>query len=105
MSYQRYKIYLEEEKKKATSEKDEKVKQILDSEIKEVQEKIDDLIKSSVSLDKKFVDLVRLSENNTNPSMMISEANALKRKSEEQIIESENLKETLRLLHVKRSKQ
>ena len=55
-------------------------KQILDKEIKEVEGKIDHLMESSKVLDKKFVKLVKDAENHSNQSLMIEEANALKRK-------------------------
>ena len=44
--------------------------------------------KSSESLDEKFVKLVKDCNNNPIASVLISEANALKGKSEEQVLET-----------------
>ena len=99
-----YKFYLEEEKKKASVEKSDERKQALDAEIKELEELVENLANSSAILDKKFVDLVMKAENNKNSIAMISEANALKRKSEEQLAESKKLEESIKLLKTKRAK-
>ena len=93
-----------EEKKKAAGKDKDKAKQILDAEIKEIEEKIENLTEISSSLDMKFVDLVKNAENNKNASLIISEANGLKRKSEEQVKECQKLGEALKLLKTKRSK-
>ena len=103
-SYQRYQEHLKEEKKKAAGKDKDKAKQILDAEIKEIEEKIENLTEISSSLDMKFVDLVKNAENNKNASLIISEANGLKRKSEEQVKECQKLGEALKLLKTKRSK-
>ena len=103
-AHQRYQCYLEEEKKKESSKKVNTVKQLLDSEIYEIKQKINALVKSSTSLDKKFVELVRDAEKSKDATLMISEANGLKRKSEEQVSEREKLEETLNLVKEKRSK-
>ena len=72
---------LDEEKKKAEKKKQVgQSKQILDKEIKEVEGKINHLMESSKVLDKKFFKLVKDAENHSNQSLMIEEANALKRK-------------------------
>ena len=67
-------------------------------EIEELQGKISALDKSSKLLDQKFVSLVRYSEECSNMLEPISEANALKRKSEEQIDDMRKLQETLQKL-------
>ena len=103
-AHQRYRCYLEEEKKKESSKKADTVKQLLDSEIYEIKQKINDLVKSCTSLDTKFVKLVRNAEKSKDAALMISEANGLKRKSEEHVSEREKLKETLHLVIEKRSK-
>ena len=77
-AYQRYRTYLDEEKKKAAKKQFDQSKQILDKEIKEVEGKIDHLIKSSKVLGKKFIEIVKDTENHSNQSLMIEEANALK---------------------------
>ena len=103
-AHQRYRCYLEEEKKKESSKKADTVKQLLDSEIYEIKQKINALVKSCTSLDTKFVELVRNAEKGKDAALMISEANGLKRKSEEQVSEREKLEETLNLVKEKRSK-
>ena len=96
-AHQRYRCYLEEEKKKESSKKADTVKQLLDSEIYEIKQEINDLVKSCTSLDTKFVKLVRNAEKSKDAALMISEANGLKRKSEEHVSEREKLEETFTL--------
>ena len=103
-AHQRYRCYLEEEKKKESSKKADTVKQLLDSEIYEIKQKINALVKSCTSLDTKFVKLVRNAEKSKDAALMISEANGLKRKSEEHVSQREKLEETLHLVKEKRSK-
>ena len=73
-------------------------------EIKELQEKISALDKSCKLLDQKFVSFVKNSEKCNNMLGIISEANALKRKSEEQVDDMRKLEETLKLLKEKKRK-
>ena len=73
-------------------------------EIEELQGKISALDKSSKLLDQKFVSLVKNSEKCNNMLEMISEANELKRKSEEQVDDMRKLEETLKLLKEKKRK-
>ena len=73
-------------------------------EIKELQGKILALDKSSKLLDQTFVSLVKNSEKYNNMLELISEANALKRKSEEQIDDIRKLEETLKLSKEKKRK-
>ena len=73
-------------------------------EIKELQEKISALDKSSKLLDLKFVSLVKNSEKRNNMLEIISEAIELKRKSEEQVDDMRKLEETLKLLKDKKRK-
>ena len=73
-------------------------------EIKELQEKISALDKSSKLLDLKFVSLVKNSEKCNNMLEIISEAIELKRKSEEQVDDMRKLEETLKLLKEKKRK-
>ena len=77
-------IYMKEkrrqQKKKKKTKQVGQSKQILDKEIKEVEGKINHLMESSKVLDKKFVKLVKDAENHSNQSLMIEEANVLKRK-------------------------
>ena len=72
--------------------------------IEELQGKISALDKSSKLLDQKFVSLMRNSEECSNMLETISEANALKRKSEEQIDDMRKLQETLQILKDKKRK-
>ena len=81
-AYQQYRTYLDEEKKKPAKKQVEQSKQILDKEIKEVEGKIYHLMESSKVLDKKSVELEKDAKNLSNQSLIIEEANALKRKSE-----------------------
>ena len=73
-------------------------------EIKELQEKISALDKSSKLLDLKFVSLVKNSEKCNNMLEIISEVHALKQKSEEQVDDMRKLEETLKLLKEKKRK-
>ena len=104
-AYQRYQEHLKEERKKLEEDSEAQAKKILNAEIKELESKIIDLDNSVSYLDKKFVDLVRNAENNTNASVMISEANGLKRKSEEKSAESDKLRGVLNTLKAKRAKK
>ena len=79
-------------------------KQIPDKEIKEVEGKIDHLMESSKVLDKKFVKLLKYTENHSNQLLMIEEANTLKRKSESQSSQCQKLRQTLEVLIRKRHK-
>ena len=78
-AHQRYRCYLEEEKKKESPKKADTVKPPLDSEIYEIKQKINDLVKSCTSLDTKFVKVAGNAEKSKDAALMISEANGLKR--------------------------
>ena len=80
----RYHDYLDQMKTRKARESKEKVKEILNQEMKELQEKIAILEKSKANLETKFVLMVKAAEKRKDIQAMISEANALKRKSEEQ---------------------
>ena len=69
-----------------------------------MQGKISALDKSSKLLDQKFLSLVKKSEKCNNMLDIISEANALKQKSEEQVDDMRKLEETLKLLKEKKRK-
>ena len=49
---------------------------------------------SSESLDQKFPKLARDAQNSSNASVLIFEANALKKKSEKQVLEMNKLEDT-----------
>ena len=71
--------------------------QIIGSEIKELQSLISELVKTSKTLDEKFVALVVVAEKKKDINL-ITEANALKRKSEEKVEERRKLEEGLKIL-------
>ena len=73
-------------------------------EIRELQGNISVLGKSSKLLDQKFISLVKNSEKCNNMLEIISEANALKRKSDEQIDDMRELEETSKLLKEQKRK-
>ena len=73
-------------------------------EIEELQGKISALDKSSELQDQKFASLVKNSDKCNNMLEMISEANELKWKSEEQVDDMRKLEETLKLLKEKKRK-
>ena len=80
-AHQRYHTHLEEEKKATEQQSsDNKARETISMEIKELQGKILALGKSNKLLDQKFVSLVRNSEK-CNMLEIISEVNVLKRKS------------------------
>ena len=64
---------------------------------------MDNLEKSSGSLVEKFIKLVKDAENSLNAPVLISEANALKKKNE-QVLEMNTLEDTLKVLQEKRWK-
>ena len=101
---QRYHTHLEELKKENEHVSSDKAREIISVEIEELQGIISALDKSSKLLDQKFVSLVRNSEECSNILETISEANALKRKSEEQIDDMRKLQETLQILKEKKRK-
>ena len=72
--------------------------------IEELQEKISALDKRSKLLDQNFVSLVKNSEKCNNILEIISEANALKRRSEKQVDDMRKLEEALKLLKEKKRK-
>ena len=96
--------HLEELKKENEQVSSDKAREIISMEIEELQGIISALDKSSKLLDQKFVSLVRNSEECSNMLETISEANALKRKSEEQIDDMKKLQETLQILKEKKRK-
>ena len=59
---------------------------------------MNDLKKSSESRDEKFAKLTRDAQNSPNASAFIFEANALKKKSEEQVLEINKLEGTLKFI-------
>ena len=73
-------------------------------EIEELQGEISALDKNSELQDQKFASLVKNSEKCNNMLEMISEANELKWKSEEQVDDMRKLEETLKLLKEKKRK-
>ena len=68
------------------------------------KDKISVLGKSSKLLDQKFISLVKNSEKCNNMLEIISEANALKRKSDEQVDDMRELEETSKLLKEQKRK-
>ena len=84
---QRYQTFFEDQKKAAANLSAENAKEILNMEIGSLQDKILRLDASINSLNDKFVKLVQKAEGTEPGKMMqiISEANGLKRKSEEQV--------------------
>ena len=99
-----YHTHLEELKKENEQVSSDKAREIISMEIEELQGKISALDKSSKLLDQKFVSFVRNSKEFSNMLETISEANALKRKSEEQIDDMRKLQETLQILKEKKRK-
>ena len=73
-------------------------------EIRELQGKISVLGKSSKLLDQKFISLVKNSEKCNDMLEIISEANTLKRKSDEQVDDMRELEETSKLLKEQKRK-
>ena len=100
----RYHDYLDQMKTRKARESKEKVKEILNQEMKELQEKIAILKKSKANLEKKFVSMVKAAEKRKDIQVMISEANALKRKSEKQAGEISVLESALSRVAEKRCK-
>ena len=101
-SRQQYHTHLEEEKKTTKQQSSDKAREIISMEIEELQGKISALDKSSTLLDQKFVSLWKNSEKCKNMLDILSEANALKRKSEEQVDDMRKPEETLKLLKEKK---
>ena len=80
----RYHDHLDQIKTSKARKSEESAKEILNQEMKELQEKTAMLEKSKANLETKFVSMVKAAEKRKDIQVMISEANALKRKSEEQ---------------------
>ena len=59
------------------------------------------LEKGSAALDQKFVSLVREAEKSKDMAIKIAEANALKRKSEEEVDKKQTVKETVKVSEAK----
>ena len=102
---QRYQTFLEDQKKTAANLSAENAKEILNMEIGSLQDKISRLDASINSLNDKFVKMAQKAEVTEPGEMMliISEANGLKRKSEEQVDDRRKLEESVELLKKKRS--
>ena len=98
-------IFLEDQKKAATNLSAENCKEMLNMEMGSLKDKISRLDASINSLNNKFVTLVQNAEGTEPAEMiqMISEANGLKRKSEEQVEDRRKLEESVELLKKKRS--
>ena len=103
-AHQRYHSYLEDQKKMQDKLSSEKAKEIIFLEIQELQEKVLILEKSIANLDQTFVNLVQEAEKSRDMPVKIAEANALKRKSEEQINEKWKIEDTIKVLQAKRRK-
>ena len=79
----RYHDYLNQMRTRKAREPKETAKKILNQEMKELQEKVTILQKSKANQEKKSVSIVKAAENRRDIQVMVSEVNALKRKSEE----------------------
>ena len=80
----RYHDYLDQMKTRKARESKETAKEILDQEMKVLQEKIAILEKSKANLETKSVSMMKAAEKRKDIQVMILDANALNRKSEEQ---------------------
>ena len=98
----RYAVYLEEEKKKNETSKNENVKKIIDREIKEIRSKITEKNEICKTLGEKLVSLVEEAEKKKDISLLV-QANALKRTKEETEEERRKLEETLKVMIEKKS--
>ena len=99
----KYESYKEEQAKLKRKESNDAQAEILDSEIKEVWQKSEQLLKMEVLLDKEFVEEVKQTEINGDMNLVVK-ANALKRRSEECAAEWKKLEEALEVLEQKRRK-
>ena len=73
-------------------------------EINELQEKIANIEKTIKVLDEKYVSLIRDAETSEDVLQKVVEANALKKKSDQQAGDKRKLEESLDILTIKRSK-
>ena len=101
---QRYQQYLEEKKKEKEKDAAASAKEILSMEINELQEKIANIEKTIKVLDEKYVSLIRDAETSEDVLQKVVEANALKKKSDQQAGDKRKLEESLDILTIKRSK-
>ena len=99
----KYESYKEEQVKLKRKESNDAQAEILDSEIKEVWQKSEQLLKMETLLDKEFVEEVKRTEIKGNMNLVVK-ANALKRRSEECAAEQKKLEEVLEVLEQKRRK-
>ena len=96
-------MFLEEKKKTQEELTADSAKEIICMEIEGIQCKINCLDRSCKSLDEKFVSIVKEAEKSKDVVLKISEANVLKRKSEEQVEGRRIVEEALEVLKVKHS--
>ena len=102
----RYTEYLKEKRDLANETSDEAAREILNSEITDLSDKIDSLTKTRDHLYKKFEEIISRADPTKfdELSVAVSEAQALKRKANEQTGDIEKLRESLDILKVKRKK-
>ena len=100
----RYHDYLDQIKTRKARESKETAKEILNQEMKELQERIAILEKSKANLETKFASMRKAAEKRKDIQVMILEANTLKSKSEEQAGEISDLESALSRLAEKRCK-
>ena len=103
-AHQRYHSYLEDQKKMQDKLSLKEAKEIICLEIQELQEKVLILEKSIANLNQTFVSLVQEAEKSRDMPVKLAEANALKRKSEEQSNEKRKIEDTIKVLQAKRRK-
>ena len=99
----KYAIHMEEQKKEKNNNIKETQKDILKAEIKDLQSKICKKSQTCKVLDEKFVKLVAEAEKKKDFNL-ITEANALKRKSEGTEEEKKTLEEALKVVEEKKKK-
>ena len=96
----KYESYKEGQAKLKRKESNDSQAEILDSEIKEVWQKSEQLLKTEALLDKEFVEEVKQAEIKGNMNLVVK-ANVLKRRSEECAAERKKLEEALEVLEQK----
>ena len=105
----RQKYQIQQDQQRSEQKKKQQTEQlvILNQELRDLQTRRQQLIEVSNSLDKDFVETIKLAEKQKDLksiSSMIAKGNGLKRKSEEKLVEASKLLDAINVIEAKRKK-
>ena len=104
---QKYQIQQDQQHSKQKKKQQTEQLVILNQELRDLQTRRQQLIEVSNSLDKDFVETIKLAEKQKDLksiSSMIAKGNGLKRKSEEKLAEASKLLDAINVIEAKRKK-